>query len=245
MTTVDKQTPHPIFIAMCGKKQVGKDTSTAMAVEILNTHGKKVFITAFANTLKDMCVNTLGIKKEGAYGTDADKNALSPLFWDTLPLDIRLKYSNEWLDFGTPSDDEMERLGYREEDLRHRDDGITVPRSGPMTNREVLQVVGTDIFRTMLDNNVWVNATLHRDWTGFDVVIVTDCRFPNEKQAIEDAGGYVIRLERNTGFTDNHASETALDNTIFQIKYENNGSLDELYFFMQTTLRDLGLLNGK
>lgn len=238
MTTVDKQTPHPVFIAMCGKKQVGKDTSTAMAVEILNTHGKKVFITAFANTLKDMCVNTLGIKKEGAYGTDADKNALSPLFWDTLPLDIRLKYSNEYITY------ESEYGSFADVPDR-KETQQKMPRSGPMTNREVLQVVGTDIFRTMLDNNVWVNATLHRDWTGFDVVIVTDCRFPNEKQAIEDAGGYVIRLERNTGFTDNHASETALDNTMFQIKYENNGSLDELYFFMQTTLRDLGLLNGK
>lgn len=229
MNTVEKVTPGPIFIAMCGKKQVGKDTSTAMAVEILSGHGRKVFVTAFANTLKDMCVDVLGLNKSGAYGTDADKNALSSLVWDTLPLDIRLKYSNVTRMSGTEG----------------VEDYTPLPRIGRMTNREVLQVVGTDIFRMMLDNNVWVNATLRRDWTGYDVVIVTDCRFPNEKKAIDDTGGHVIRLERNTGFTDNHASETALDTADFKLKYQNNGSLDELYFFMQTTLRDLGLLNGK
>jgi len=234
MTTQEKKNPHTVFICFSGKKQVGKDTATNMAVDMLRMSGNKVAVTGFANTLKDMCVDILGLEKENVYGTDEQKNSPSPILWNELPIDIRLKYSNEWIDFGTPDDDE--------EDLRHRDNGTPVPREGPMTNREVLQVIGTDIFRTMFSYNVWVDSTFRKDWSKYDVVIITDCRFPNEKIAIEQSNGHIIRLTRNTGFTDEHVSETALDGSTFKIQYDNNGTLEDLNNFIESTLRTLNLL---
>lgn len=79
-----------------------------------------------------------------------------------------------------------------------------------LTAREVMQFVGTDIFRTM-KGDVWASATLHKiQQEKPDLAIVADCRFPNEVETIQNAGGLVIKLTRNPYHSD-HASETALD----------------------------------
>jgi hypothetical protein len=62
--------------------------------------------------------------------------------------------------------------------------------------------------------------------------IVTDSRFPNEVESIENSGGNVVRIERpgfliRDGRDNNHISETALDNHCFKNKIINNGTLEE------------------
>lgn len=79
-----------------------------------------------------------------------------------------------------------------------------------MSAREVMQFIGTDIFRKM-KNDVWSSATIKRiKQDSMDIAIIADCRFPNEVQAVKDAGGYVIKLTRNP-FNSDHESEVALD----------------------------------
>jgi hypothetical protein len=79
-----------------------------------------------------------------------------------------------------------------------------------LTAREVMQFVGTDIFRKM-KNDVWASATINKiSIEKPDIAIIADCRFPNEVQAVKDAGGTVIKLTRNP-YNSDHASETALD----------------------------------
>jgi hypothetical protein len=41
------------------------------------------------------------------------------------------------------------------------------------------------------------------------LAVIDDCRFPDEIEAVQDAGGKVINLTRSK-FKDNHASESAL-----------------------------------
>lgn len=197
-----------IFIALSGKKQVGKDTTVGILVPILEAKGKKVVVTSFAEPLKRMCVEILGISNEGAYGTNEQKNSLCHIQWDGFPEEIRLKYADLFI---------LARDGVQD----------PLPRTGPMTNREVMQVIGTDIFRA-IHNNVWAQAPFNKDWQGIDVVILSDCRFPNEKTVTEDAGGLIIRLERKTGLEDNHPSETSLDGFTFENTYQNDGTLEDL-----------------
>jgi hypothetical protein len=79
-----------------------------------------------------------------------------------------------------------------------------------LTAREVMQFVGTDIFRKM-KSNVWADATIQKiKKESPDIAIIADCRFPNEVEAIKKAGGHVIKLTRNP-FNSDHESETALD----------------------------------
>jgi hypothetical protein len=79
-----------------------------------------------------------------------------------------------------------------------------------LTAREVMQFVGTNIFRKM-QNNIWADATINKIMIDKpSVAIIADCRFPNEVNAIKNAGGIVIKLMRNPYHSD-HESETALD----------------------------------
>jgi hypothetical protein len=86
-----------------------------------------------------------------------------------------------------------------------------------LTAREVMQFVGTDIFRK-LKTNVWSAATINTiNREKYNLAIIADCRFPNEVSAVKDVGGLAIKLTRNP-FNSDHDSETALD----EDKYDQN-----------------------
>ena len=78
-----------------------------------------------------------------------------------------------------------------------------------MTAREIMQVWGTDIFRSF-NSNCFVNATINQiEKEGFDFALICDARFPNELDAFIEMDPIVLRLTRKvTDFT--HSSETKL-----------------------------------
>lgn len=79
-----------------------------------------------------------------------------------------------------------------------------------LTAREVMQFVGTDIFRKMKED-VWTQATLTKIMKEQPkLAVIADCRFPNEVEAVKKHNGLVIKLTRNP-FNSDHSSETALD----------------------------------
>jgi hypothetical protein len=110
--------------------------------------------------------------------------------------------------------------------------------------RAILQRLGTDAIRA-LDDGFWLRAGTQRidatlsgaadraegkfDATGSSVV-VTDCRFPNEADAIRQRGGMIVRVVR-PGYEpgpDAHESETALDGYQADLQINNDGTLDDL-----------------
>lgn len=113
-----------------------------------------------------------------------------------------------------------------------------------MSVREFLQKLGTDAVRDGLHANAWVNA-LMADYRSEEIVeklsdymsrvtppsnwVITDCRFPNEAQAIKDKGGIIVRIDR-TGVApvNAHPSETSLDNWDFDYKIANVSDLVSL-----------------
>lgn len=82
------------------------------------------------------------------------------------------------------------------------------------TYREILQLVGTDWFRSIWPD-VWIENYKFR--TGIDpdlsTILTPDVRFPNEVACVQQLGGHVIRLLRAPFPDDKHESETALDYT--------------------------------
>lgn len=98
------------------------------------------------------------------------------------------------------------------------------------TPREILQEYG-QFFRT-IDYDFWVKALFSViKEKGFDNVIITDVRHPNEADPIKKKDGMVIRIVRNveTGVhNQKHISETALDNYEPDIEVRNMGSLKDL-----------------
>lgn len=101
----------------------------------------------------------------------------------------------------------------------------------PITVRELLQKLGTEVGRN-IDTDIWVNALMNEYDTPINYTepywIISDVRFPNEKKAIEDRGGVVIKVVRGTESKDTHASEIALNSTHFDIIIYNQGSLADL-----------------
>ena len=97
-----------------------------------------------------------------------------------------------------------------------------------MTAREFLQKLGTESVRDVLHNDAWVNA-LFSDYSQHDRWVITDCRFPNEAEAIKDRGGIIIRVNRaGVKPVNDHESETALDEYEFDRIIENNGTIEDL-----------------
>lgn len=125
-----------------------------------------------------------------------------------------------------------------------------------MTYREFLQKLGTEAMRDGLHENVWVNALFAdykatvKEWDeyGNDRVIeypswiITDMRFPNEMEAIEERGGITIRVNRPGADVGTHPSETALDDAEFHYTINNHGTLEELIEGVKKILLIEGIL---
>lgn len=107
--------------------------------------------------------------------------------------------------------------------------------------REALQLVGTDLFRS-ISPDMWVNSTMARVDAKLNscpdsMVVLTDTRFPNEVQAVRDRGGLIVQVVGRpvVAFEDDHgngkhSSEWALADAGVYADYliPNAGSLDDL-----------------
>lgn len=109
----------------------------------------------------------------------------------------------------------------------HGDLKETIDEFWSRTPREILQYVGTDLFRTHFRKDIWIKSlerrvSEHRDRFS---IVVTDCRFENEMDAIKSWGGEVWKLIRidNPGVRGgivSHSSEIEL-NTIETNKFDH------------------------
>jgi hypothetical protein len=82
--------------------------------------------------------------------------------------------------------------------------------------RGLLQRVGTEAGRLVIDEDVWVSLVYRKIYAAqadAEVigVVVTDVRFANEARMIRDLGGEIYRVERpGVGPVNAHASDTAI-----------------------------------
>jgi len=117
-----------------------------------------------------------------------------------------------------------------------------------LTARELMQYVGTDVFRN-LQENVWSNALINSiRIDNPKIAIVADCRFPNEVHSIKQEDGILVKLTRNI-YNSNHPSETALDAHNFDqskfdtIIFNNNMSIEQKNNAIYSFLKKKGLLS--
>jgi hypothetical protein len=108
-----------------------------------------------------------------------------------------------------------------------------------LTGREMLQQVGTELFRDRLDSGVWIRSLFSGFTPYFKLTsaegmeetqpkwIITDVRFKNEADAIRERGGIVLNIVRGSN-SDTHATENSLDGYSFDFTIDNNGTIDEL-----------------
>jgi hypothetical protein len=172
---------------------------------------------SFADLLKkNVCIDIFGLTYEQCYGTDADKKTLTKLRWEDMPGILTVIPSGDNIMTMPVSG----RMGiYHNRVISYGADGVPYNEATPlgiyhepgfMSAREVLQYVGTEIFRKMY-TQVWAESLMRKiEKDKAQFAIIADLRFPNEVEAVKNAGGKVIRLTRNP-YNDQHDSETALD----------------------------------
>ena len=95
--------------------------------------------------------------------------------------------------------------------------------------RQLLQRMGTEVGREIFGENFWVDQAMQKA-SEHDKVVFTDVRYPNELAAILGASGAVWRVVKNgVEAVNRHASETALDDHIFDYIIFNNDTKESLY----------------
>lgn len=97
-----------------------------------------------------------------------------------------------------------------------------------VSGREFLQNYGTEAHREVFDQDFWVKQVLPSK-LDYDLLVITDVRFPNEAEAIHAEGGKVWLLDRPAvDDGDTHASEKPLDSWHVDYVVKNHGSLTDL-----------------
>lgn len=183
-------------------------------------------IGAGKDTAADYLVNWHEFKRDSFAATL--KDAVASVFnWDRELLEGRTKSAREW-----------------REQLDHWwADRLGIPN---LTPRWVLQYWGTDVFREHFHQDIWIASLENKLRKTEDSIVISDCRFLNEVEAIRRAGGRVVRIVRgpdpawfelakrtpelmSSVYPGVHASEYSWAPTEFDFVIENNGTIDELY----------------
>ena len=198
-------------------------------------------VTGFIGSGKDTVANYLttfhGYKRISFAGTL--KDACAAVFgWDREMLEGTTKSSREWR--------EQLDLWWSER--------LNIPE---LTPRWVLQQWGTEVCRNGFHNDIWVASVENQLRKTRDNIVITDCRFANEVNAIKNAGGITLRVERgerpvwydaaiayNKGPNSNskwalsktqldklkvHASEYSSVGLDYDHYLDNNGTIDNLH----------------
>ena len=248
-----------MIVGIAGKKQSGKDTvgkiiqmlkqnidSNKQILDFVNgveISGFDYQIKKYADKLKDIVCLLIGCTREQLEDREFKEKELGEE-WDRYIFgkslvsksEIIQAYEDEW--------------GSKPSDYWLDSQKVT------MTVRKLIQLLGTECGRQIIHPNIWVNALFadYRKEVDFNNNlppnnnwIITDVRFPNELKAIEERGGFVIRVNRwktlskkttspdglistqaiELNFNE-HVSETTLDNHKFKYVIDNNNSIEEL-----------------
>lgn len=128
------------------------------------------------DTAADYLVNSYEFRRDSFAATL--KDAVAAVFgWDREMLEGRTAASRAWreeVDLWW-----SQRLGILQ-----------------LTPRWVLQQWGTEVGRRSFHEDIWIASLENKMRKTNDNIVITDCRFPNEIQAIRNAGGRVFRIQR-------------------------------------------------
>lgn len=115
--------------------------------------------------------------------------------------------------------------------------------------RPVLQYLGTEIVRELIDKDYWINKAMELATTKSNegyVVFMPDVRFIDEAEAIQAAGGKIVKIEwtgeKEYSEADKHKSETTTDYIQYDAMISNDGTdtFDTLVVVtMNTLIKDL------
>jgi hypothetical protein len=203
------------------------------------------FIGSGKDTAADYLVNNYKFHRYSFAGTL--KDAISAVFgWDRNLLEGLTSEARDW----------------RESVDIWWANRLKIPH---LTPRWVLQHWGTDILRNYFHNEIWVSSLENKLRKTDDNIVISDVRFPNEINAIHNAGGLVVRIKKgpepewykdalnynagpkqigwaigrsNLEKFNVHPSESSWIGEDIDCVIENDGTLDDLYLQLRYLVED-------
>lgn len=213
------------LIGLAGRKHSGKDTVCTIIGALVGP--ERVARVAFADALKIEVFDWLAAGMPGSDLPDV-------VYYASLDLD--------GLDPRPPCASELDKLMWVD---RNKDQ-----------LRKLLQAWGTD-YRRKQDENYLIDRCRERiaqkASEGYQVIVVTDCRFPNEADMVKGLGGDLVLVARpGLPNDDTHASETAMvgydgydygivnDGTIQQLKIKVMGLCNQAGLYLRWDPEEAG-----
>lgn len=103
---------------------------------------------------------------------------------------------------------------------------LSTPLLCGQSTRWAVQTLGTEWGRKLIADNLWVQAALAKAML-YPRVVISDCRFPNEAQAVKAQGGTIIRVERDGLTVDSHPSEQLIADIPADYTILNNTTIED------------------
>lgn len=149
-------------------------------------------------------------------------------------------YGAELVKFASPLKEMMtsfyKAAGLTPEEIDRRIEGdlkeVPCPLLGGRTPRYAMQTLGTQWGRDTMSKDLWVDAAKAKiSGMNASLIIVDDCRFPNEAEAIKSIGGKVVEIVTDTVKREvsNHVSELSLPKRLIANTILNSGTLKDLF----------------
>lgn len=203
-------------IAFCGRKGSGKDTAT----KLLNFYLSKG--RPITEKVKEETINgILSLSKEFfRFDTVAFGDKLKSLLLDIYDLPQTNKYLLYY-----PTKDNL-YFDLEKNSIQSSDSATSIPL------RTLLQQTADKIKKTF-GEDYFIKSLFRTIENCKKEVIVPDCRYINEYEALRDKGFYIIKIERDSALKDSHDSENSavnLPDDMFDAKISNNGTLKDLAF---------------
>jgi hypothetical protein len=202
-----------LVIGCTGRQRCGK---TSIADIIEDTIGlisaqRSVCIpvkrVSFADPLKNLLAQFIG-RTDPFRGNDKQRNTPIPeIAWADLAVSLQDKIEKRYPEF---------------------------LHSPSPTGRQLLQIVGSEVFRDELAPTTWLRMAASTVSNALAVCVLDDVRFPEESRKAGDGTGFLdflIKVNRPGVPTSNHASETGVDlipAERIDVVIDNSGTLAEL-----------------
>ncbi|NGO63988.1 deoxynucleotide monophosphate kinase [Rhizobium daejeonense] len=151
------------------------------------------------------------------------------------------KHGYTLVKFAGPLKDMLRAVGMAEDEIEGSYKETSFAYLCGKTPRHAMQTLGTEWGRKCMGEDFWINLWRRRVEQVFAEagrVVVDDCRFPNEAQAIRRLGGDIYRLVGRGGIAGHHESESGCGDEDLVIA--NDNTPETLFGKIEDALRRYG-----
>jgi hypothetical protein len=236
--TIDMKVSVSTIIGMYGNAGVGKDTIADIITDIQSKYHK----VRFGDYVRDIVNFVFGVQRDEMETTEQKNKEIPNKYIEKSILKERLMFMIKYI-IGEIEDEEEtnEKIDMMISVLTNDYDDDYYEFI-PKTVRQAMQLTGTECFRELYGNDVFIKK-LFNDYKNQNIVI-SDLRFEDECKAVKEHGGIIFYVGRRSIVNnDKHVSESGINMDNADIHIFNNYSMDALKDNIRSILQILNYVS--